>query len=179
MKKGVTSVAALLLLAGCATQIHPKDQTIQPSKVRLGTFSTVVTKPLVVERMEGDPGDVRAVDRIRAELDQCLGSVFKTVSQVPADRSDFAPGTLVIEPAIEDLKKVNGAERFWVGPMAGSSAILLRVRYTDAGSRDIVASPVFYSKANAQAGTWTFGAADNNMLNRVVTLACSYARSNY
>jgi hypothetical protein len=96
-----------------------------------------------------------------------------------ADQTDFAPGTLLIEPAIEDLKKVNGGERFWVGPMAGSSAVLLRMRYTDVASRDVIAAPVFYSKANAMGGAWTFGATDNIMLNRVVELACSYARSNY
>ena len=87
-------------------------------------------------------------------------------------------GTLIIEPAIEDMKKINIGERIMVGAMAGSSAILLRTVYRDGASGEAIASPVFYSKSSAMSGALTFGAMDNVMLNRAVNLACDYARHN-
>jgi len=84
----------------------------------------------------------------------------------------------VIEPAIVDLKKVDTAERIFAGAFAGSSAVLLRTRYTDTGSGDVLAAPVFYAKANAMGGAWTFGSTDNAMLTRIVDEACNYAKRN-
>lgn len=94
------------------------------------------------------------------------------------NKKTFAAGTLIIEPAIEDMKKINIGERIMVGVMAGSSAILLRTVYRDGASGEAIASPVFYSKASAISGALTFGGMDNAMLNRVVNLACDYARHN-
>lgn len=170
--------AFALALSGCATQIREKNATIQPSKVPFSTFSSVVVVPLIVERSGNDAGDRRAVTHINGNLDNCFNSVFKNVTPAASGQSVFESGTLVIEPAIEDLKKVNVGERVWVGPLAGSSAVLLRTRYRDGASGDVIAEPVFYSKANAMGGAWTFGTTDNLMLNRVVELACDYARRN-
>lgn len=170
--------ALAIMISGCSTRIHEKNETILPSKVPFAQFSKVVVVPLLVERSGNDSGDQRAIEHIKDGLARCFDSVFKTVTHATPGQSTFTSGTLVIEPAIEDLKKVNGAERFWVGPIAGSSAVLLRTRYRDGNSGDMIASPVFYSKANAMGGTWTFGATDNAMLTRVVDLACDYARRN-
>jgi hypothetical protein len=179
MKTLTTAAISLLLLAGCATQIHPKDETIQPSKVRLGTYSAVVTKPLIVEKIADASGDPAGVDHIRADLVNCLRLVFPKLEQVSADRAQFAAGTVIIEPAIEDMKRVNGAGRFFAGAMAGSSAVLLRTKYIDAASGEVIASPVFYARASAMSGAWTMGAMDNVMLNRIAEQACSYAKLNY
>jgi len=170
--------ALILLISGCSTRIHEKNETIQPSKIPFSQFSNLVVVPLVVEHSGDDSGDRRAVEHIKAGLATCLNAAFKAVTPATPGQTMFTPGSLVIEPAIEDLKKVNGAERFWVGPLAGSSAILLRTRYLDGSSGDVIANPVFYSKASAMGGTWTFGATDNAMLTRVVDLACDYARKN-
>jgi hypothetical protein len=167
-----------LLASACATNIHDKHDTIQPSKVRFGTFSHVAIAPLVVEQSEGDPGDERAVEHMKTALAACLASAFKDAAMTSAD-SKANPETLLVEPAIENLKKVNGAERFFVGPMAGSSAVLLRTRYRNGATNDVIAEPVFYAKASAWSGAWTIGVMDNVMLDRVVNQACDYARGNY
>ena len=173
----VIAIGAAIFTSACATHIEHRDETIQPSKVRLGSFNAVQIAPLLVEKSEGDSGDLAAIERIKTSLATCLRSVFK--GAVPTGATPAAAGTLVVEPAIEDLKKVNVAERFFVGAMAGSSAVLLRTRYRDGSTNEIVASPVFYQRAAAMSGAWTIGGQDNAMLDRVVNLACDYARQNY
>ncbi len=83
-----------------------------------------------------------------------------------------------VDGKLVDLKKVNVSERFWVGPLAGSSAVLLKLKISDDGAKETVAEPTFYAKANAWGGAFTFAATDNAMLSRVVSDACDYARRN-
>ncbi len=177
MANWLTVSAAALIVAGCATNIAPQNHTIQPSKVRLGSFENYVLRPLAVEKMEGDSGDQAAVTRIDGELRACLSNAFRGLKEGPV--TDAARGkALLVEPIIVDLKKVNVSERFWVGPMAGSSAVLLKLKISDDGAKETVAEPVFYAKANAWGGAFTFAATDNAMLTRVVNDACDYARRN-
>jgi len=179
---GARLMAALLLaglLSGCATTIQDRNETIMPSKTPLGGFAVVVMRPLTVEKMEGDAGDLDAVRHIETTLRQCMRAVFSGITFGTDAGAPAAAGqALLIEPAIVDLKKVGGAERFWVGPMAGSSAALLRMRFSDAHTQAVLAEPIFYGKASAWGGAWTFGATDNAMLSRLTSDACVYSRSN-
>jgi hypothetical protein len=174
----VTALAAAAFLSACATNIHPQNETITRSKVPLGKFSAVAMRPLAVERSEGDSGDQAAIARVDGQLRSCMRGVFRDLRE-SAGGEQSAPGSLVIEPSIVDMKKVNSAERFFLGPMVGSSAILLKVRFVDTASNDVLAEPVFYAKANAWGGSFSIGATDNAMLTRIVDDACRYARSNY
>lgn len=169
--------ATAILLGACTTQIHAKDETIQPSKAPLGSFKYAELKPLNVERMEGDAGDRRAVARIGGELEACMNNVFPAI-RAKAAATDAA-SQLLIEPSIVDLKKINGGERFFLGAMAGSSAVLLKVKYTDLNTQQVLAEPIFYAKASAMGGAWTIGGTDNLMLTRVVENACDYGRKYY
>lgn len=177
-KRAVILGFIALAFSACSTKIYEKNDTIRPSAIPFSKFSNVVLAPLVVERSGGDAGDQRAVEHIKGNLTQCFNTVFKTVTPMTPGQTAFAPNTLVIEPAIEDLKKVNVAERVFVGPLAGASAVLLRTRYRNGDTGEEIASPVFYSKSNSMAGTMTVGTTDNIMLTRVVNLACDYARNN-
>ena len=170
-------VGIVAALGGCSTNIHEKPDTIVPTTQRLGTFPLVAMRPLTVEKMEGDPGDRAAVDHIRRTLRHCMSMVFP---EMRTDTEPVAPGmgALMIEPTIVELKKVTGAERFWIGAMAGSSAALLRMRYIDVDRGTELAAPVFYAKANAWGGGFTFGGTDNAMLSRLTDQACDYSRNN-
>ncbi|WP_341894770.1 hypothetical protein [Ferrovibrio terrae] len=170
--------AAGMLLAACTTQIHAKDETIQPSKVPLGKFKYAELKPLIVEKMEGDSSDQKAVEKIANELEGCLNMVFPAI-KAGKSVADTDTGRLRIEPSIVDLKKVNTGERIFAGALAGSSAVLLKVKYTDLSTQQVVAEPIFYAKAAAMGGAWTFGATDGLMLTRVVENACDYGRKYY
>jgi hypothetical protein len=131
-----------------------------------------------VEQSGEDSGDHAAAGRIEGELLACLRLVFPAIKLVEPGAGAGGTSTLVIEPSIPDMKKVNFSERFWLGPMAGSSAVLLRTRYTDAATGEVVAEPTFYAKANAWGGAFSFAATDNKMLTRLVNDACSYGRRN-
>ena len=171
------TLAMMTCIAGCTTNIHAQDDTIKPSKAPLGSYQTVSIRPLTVEKYGGDDGDKRAVSRIETELSACLSRVFPGAKPLARD-GEGPNGALLIDPAIVDLKKVDTAERIFAGALAGSSAVLLRTRYTDTASGTVLAAPVFYAKANAMGGAWTFGSTDNGMLTRIVADACNYAKSN-
>ena len=176
MKKLI--IAAAIFLSACTTKIHNQDYTIKPAEVRLGTFDSVIVRPLYVEHMGGDRGDRAAVERLDQGVRSCMSSVFGGKQQTSS--ADNAPAnTLLIEPSIVDLKKVGTGERFFAGAFAGSSAVLLKTKYTDLQNRKVIAEPVFYSKASAMGGAWTLGATDNGMLSRATDLACDYARRNF
>ena len=171
--RGFAIVATLTILGGCATNIHPTNEPLRPPTVRLGIFPQAVLAPIKVEKMEGDSGDQAAIRHMDENLGKCMKSVFPTLLNASA-----ADQGLLIEPVVVDMKKVNASERFWLGAMAGSSAVLLKLRYTDVATKAVVAEPTFYARAAAMSGAWTIGGADNAMLSRVVNEACGYARSN-
>lgn len=176
-------LAGVLLLGGllcaCATNIQDRNDTIVRSTKPFGGFPTVIMRPLVVEKMEGDAGDQAAVRHIVMTLRQCMMAAFpKMIVTFDVAAPAMEGQTLLIEPAIVDLKKVSGAERFWLGATAGSSAALLRMRLTDANTKAVLAEPIFYGKANAWGGAFSFGGTDNAMLSRLTNEACSYSRNN-
>ncbi len=169
----------LVSLLGCTTQIKDRNETILPSAQPFGSFPVIVMAPLAVEHMEGDSGDQNAVREIQSSLSTCMAGVFPGIRQMESTEASGASGRmLLIEPAVVDLKKVNSAERVFAGALAGSSAALLRMRFTDTGTGKVIAEPIFYSKAAAMGGAWTFGATDNAMLSRLTDQACEYSRKN-
>ena len=167
-------LSSVLILAACATQIHDQNQTITPSKVKLSQFKRVVIKPIDTSAVP-DMED-KVTQRLQESLSKCMAVVFKGIK--PFDER-AAAASLVIEPSIVDMKKVNVAQRIFFGAMAGSSAALLKVRFVDYGKKDVLAEPVFYGKANAFGGGYSAGATDNDMLTRLPLQACDYGRDNY
>ncbi len=167
-------LSSVLLLAACATQIHEQNETIKPSKVKLGQFKRVTIKPIDTTAVPDIEDKVTV--RLQESLSKCMAVVFKGIK--PFDER-AAGGGLVIEPSVVDIKKVNVAQRIFFGAMAGSSAALLKVRFVDYGKKDVLAEPVFYAKANAFGGGYSMGATDNDMLTRLPIQACDYSRDNY
>jgi hypothetical protein len=53
--------------------------------------------------------------------------------------------TTALEPRIEDMTKKTVGERALWGPRAGCSAVLLKVSYSDATDKSVIAAPVFYA----------------------------------
>jgi hypothetical protein len=168
-------VILALGLAGCATHIKNQDQTIVPSKEKFGTFATVLIKPVTGETAV----DPAIIARVETNLGRCMPGVFQAIKPFDPQLA-AAPGNtvLVIEPSLVDAKKVSVAQRVLFGALAGSSAALLRVRFTDTAKSEIVAEPVFYSKASAMSGAWTFGSMDYQMYDRLADEACDYSKNN-
>ncbi|WP_146002765.1 DUF4410 domain-containing protein [Telmatospirillum siberiense] len=174
MKKAIYVVAGILLLAGCTTHIHDQDDTITAPKTPFDKFTQVIIRPLTSTASENDFPD-KAVANVQKDLDKCMADAFAGTTYNPAAPDTEKP-TVLIEPAIVDGKKVSTAQRIFFGALAGSSAVLMQVKFTDANSNEIIAQPVFYAKAAAMSGAWTFGAQDNAMLSRLSDNACNYVR---
>jgi hypothetical protein len=76
-------------------------------------------------------------------------------------------GTLAVEVVITDMKFVSGGKRVWAGGFAGNSHSSATVKLIDGGSGKLIDSRVFMRQADAVAGAWSFGAADNSMLDHL------------
>jgi hypothetical protein len=87
--------------------------------------------------------------------------------------------SLAIEPRVEKIKFIGGGARFWAGALAGDSYVVIKVKVTEQPSGTVLAEPEFYQRAAAMSGAWTFGAQDNDMLHRIVTLMNHYLEANY
>ncbi|RAU20576.1 hypothetical protein CU669_17700 [Paramagnetospirillum kuznetsovii] len=171
--KTLSIIAVLSLLGGCMTQIHAPEGEVQPTGESLGAYSKVFLAPLRVEQLGTGPGDIGAVADVEAELLACMKTVF------PGLRANGdMPKGLLMEPVITDIKKVTAYERVLFGFMPGSSAVLMKVRFTDTANRRVIAEPVFYARGFAMSGAATFGITDDMMLDRIADKACDYAKSN-
>ncbi|MES2405054.1 MAG: hypothetical protein V4567_12065, partial [Pseudomonadota bacterium] len=60
----------------------------------------------------------------------------------------------------------------------GSSAVLMRVKFTDAQTGRVIADPEFYQRAAAYGGAWSIGGTDNGMLARIATVVQQYLQNN-
>jgi hypothetical protein len=172
MRKIVCILGGVVLLAGCTTNIHDKNETVIAPKVPFGKFSRVVVKPIVNDASESE-FPANAVTYVQTDLDRCLPPALGSATPNPAAPMAVA-ATLLVEPTITDGKKVSAAQRIFFGALAGSSAVLMQVKFTDTTTNELIAQPVFYAKAAAMSGAWTLGAQDNAMLGRIAADACSY-----
>jgi hypothetical protein len=168
--------AGAIVLAGCVTNIKPQEEAVQPSKVRFGTFQQALLKPL--DTIQASELDAEAARRIDVVLAECMQAALPQTRRAEGPVPAGSRSTLVIEPVIVDAKKVTVGQRIMFGALAGSSAALMRVKFTDARTGEVVAEPTFYARAAAMAGAWSFGAHDNSMLSRLPQSACDYVRSN-
>lgn len=172
-------IASALLLSGCATQVRTPTTTENPPPAQaFSRYTSFSLKPInTSESCDKQQGGEVALHAIQEGLDQKLGGMIATwnVARTPG----AAERKLVIEPVCTDAKLVGGSARFWGGALAGSSAIVMKMRYIDQATGKTIAEPVFYQRANAMGGAWTMGATDRNMLTRIVDLITDYTARNY
>lgn len=163
----LVSVAAFL--AGCATNIHPTVASNPPPTRPFNTFGAFEIRPMTVAAGVEEPD---AVEKIREVCGERINTLISGWNRGSGD-------TLVIEPRIEELKFVSGANRVMAGAMAGSSAIRVTAKLSAKSSGAVVATPEFYQRAAAWGAAFTYGAQDNDMLERICRVAEDYLRRNY
>jgi hypothetical protein len=151
-------------------------QNPRPSEA-LGAFDRFeISRIEMPEPFASKKGGQKALARIQTRLDEKLAGPMAEWNNRPS--SHEPPRLLRIEPRIVRIKFVGGATRFFVGALAGKSAVLMRVRLTDAATGTIIGDPEFYSQAAALSGSYSLGAADNAMLTRVASVIVLYLTSN-
>jgi hypothetical protein len=153
---------------------YPANRHRQPA----AAGSTVGVPALPAATRAGTTAEVREQDaamaKIAANVQQKLGD---TVTRW--EHKGQGGRTLKIEPRVTELKFVGGGKRFFAGAMAGSSAVVMHVRLTDADTGKVIADPEFYQRAAAMGGAWSIGGTDNGMLVRISTVAQQYMQRNY
>jgi len=122
----------------------------------------------------GQPANDRALVKIQENLDLRLNPVLASWNSA----GDPAGRTLLIQPEIH-IKFISGGTRFLAGALAGSSAVVMRVKFVDAATGKEVAYPEFYQRAAAMGGAYSMGGTDNNMLIRIANLVSEYTIANH
>ncbi len=173
---GVT--AAALLLGGCVT--HITTTTIQnpaPAEKFSAFTRFELAKVALAAPYAGQESNERALAKIQENVS---GRADPLLQQWNATGASAVPvRTLVITPVITEIKFISGGERAWAGALAGSSAVILTARFTEKETGRVIAEPMFYARAAAMGGAWTFGATDNLMLTRIAGRLTDYVAANY
>lgn len=167
----VAAIGGALLTTGCATRIKASSAQNPPPKEAFATYGRIEIKPVVFKA--GYVGDASGLAKIDENFRADLAESLARWNQRPANGR-----TLVIEPVIDELSFKHGAKRVLLGPLAGSSGVLMHVSIHDA-SGAVIANPEFFQRAGAMGAGFTFGVHDNMMLTRVGKLAAGYVMANY
>lgn len=170
------TIAALAALT--FTAMANADASNPPPASALGVYKTYELKPLVVsDELKSSETGQKATAKIQEHIDAKMKPVIAGWSKMV--EGDANGHTLVIEPAVSDLRFINGSKRFWAGAFAGKSYVVLKMKLIEQPGDRVIGEPEFYQHSGAMAGAWTMGANDNGMLLRVVDLADEYLSSNY
>jgi len=175
----VSAIAMCFLMAGCATHITGPAQKPTPAKIKFGEFKNVEMKSVgISEKFASFKANQKALRKIDEILFRDIKYPFPSLKRVKkgSDFSKTADRTLQITPFVKEIKFIGGAARFWVGPMAGSSAVLMQVTYRDSSTGQIIANPEFYRKAGAFEGG--FGIPDNKRLKDIAQDVINYSLYN-
>jgi len=173
MKARLLLPAALALLCcACVTHIRPDVAGNPPPAEPFEHFQHFMLEPIKVS--DEAAHETAAVDKISTYMQQRVGGTL-----AGWENRNQGGRVLNIEPTIVQLKFVGGGARFFAGALAGSSAVLMRVKFTDAQTGHVIADPEFYQRAAAYGGAWSIGGTDNGMLARITTVVQEYAQRNY
>ncbi len=173
--------AIALLTGGCATTTKSRVTEIAhnpPPSERFADFNHFVILPIAMKApYAGQEGNEAAKIKIQENLDLRLDSTLAAWNKLGATAT--TPHSLQIVPEITEIKFINGTARFWAGALAGSSMVVIKVRFIDAETSKLIAEPEFYSHAAAMAGAFSIGGADNAMLVRIANRVADYVTGNY
>jgi hypothetical protein len=142
-------------------------------------FTAFELKPVTLApRYANNDTNEKALVKIQENLSLVMEPTITNWNHVGAAKG-APPRTLVITPVVTEIKFIGGAARFWAGPAADSSAVVLRVTITEKETGRTIATPEFYSAAGAWSGSWTIGGTDNAMLGRIAAKVTDYLIKNY
>ena len=163
---------------GCVTTVETPELSFNPApSTSFSSYGQIELTPV-----QYDPGlpsgsaDQDALAKIQENVD---AEIRLSLEQWNSNPSTSTNGRLVIEPVITEMKFVDGATRFFAGALAGSSAVVMKVRIYDSESGETIAYPEFYQRAAAMGGAYTIGTTDNLMLVRIANLLVEYLKNNY
>ena len=164
--------ALALLCCACVTNIRPDVAGNPPPAEPFSHFQHFMLAPTVIAPAAAHETD--AIAKVNQNIRQRVGGTLSGW-----ENRNQGGRVLNVEPRIVELKFVGGGARFFAGAMAGSSAVKMRVKFTDAQTGRMIADPEFYQRASAFGGAWSIGGTDNGMLARIATVVQQYLDRNY
>ena len=167
----MTGLLALSLVQGCATRVKASTTSNPAPTEAFSAFGRIEVKPAVFA--EGYKGNLAGVAKINENINKDLAESLKKWNS----GSDNGR-VLTIEPIVEEMQFQSGVKRVFLGPLAGSSGVRMRVIIRDNKGNEI-ARPEFFQRASAMAAGFMLGVHDNLMLTRVANLTSSYVKANY
>ena len=162
---------ALSLLQGCATRVKASTTSNPAPTEAFSAFGRIEVKPAVFA--EGYKGNLAGVAKINENINKDLAESLKKWNAGPENGR-----VLTIEPIVEEMQFQSGVKRVFLGPLAGSSGVRMRVIIRDNKGNEI-ARPEFFQRASAMAAGFMLGVHDNLMLTRVANLTSAYVKANY
>lgn len=166
-----TGLLALSLVQGCATRVKASTTNNPAPTEAFSAFGRIEVKPAVFA--EGYKGNLAGVAKINENINKDLAESLKKWNSGPDNGR-----VLTIEPIVEEMQFQSGVKRVFLGPLAGSSGVRMRVIIRDNKGNEI-ARPEFFQRASAMAAGFMLGVHDNLMLTRVANLTSSYVKANY
>ena len=174
--KRTTLLLGLMLTLSIASAQSP---TNPPPAAKLSGHVRYEIQPLQMGApYAGQEANEKAKAKIQEHLNAEIGPLLETWNQAAA-ASGESQTTLVLFPEIQSIKFISGGKLVWTGAFSGSSYVYLKVTLREQPTGTVIGEPQFYQRASALSGAWTFGAQDNDMLRRVVTLVSNYMSMNY
>lgn len=146
--------------------------------VKLSDFDRIeISKFSLPAPYAGQDANELAKNNLQINFDGRILSWLSTANARPLAGAEAR--VLLVEPVITKIKFVGTSARIWGGAFAGSSRVLITMKITDKNTGAVIANPEFYQHANAFGATYSFGAADKAMLERVTSLMADYLSNNY
>lgn len=182
-KVTLMSSFVLLLLSGCAGSPEHRNRIItesaaliQPTQTKLSRFSKFKVLPMKSSIViQNNAGKAQYASVVESKLNNRLYPVITEWE----GKASSANRQLLIEPELLSLRIVSGGARFWIGAMAGSSDVKLRLTLRDARTKKVIGSPVISKNTGGMAGAWSSGATDRNLVDYIVDISKQYLINNY
>jgi hypothetical protein len=167
-----------VLLSGCVTHINTGVSQNPPPLEKFSAFTHFeLDQVSLAPPYAGQDANERARDKIQENVLQKADPLLGQWHSVNVEGRGVR--TLVFTPEIHEIKFISGGARVWAGALAGSSAVILKVTISEKETGKVIATPMFYARAAAMGGAWTFGATDNVMLVRIAGRFTDYMAANY
>lgn len=141
----------------------------------LSAYGKFELKPIVMsDAVQREAGKVQAAQQLDA-------TVRARVEPLLAEWAANGRGgkTLVIQPRVESIRIIGGANRFFAGALAGDSHIDMDLELKDAATGTVIAKPRVSRSSNAMAGGWSVGATDRNLPNYMAEMWRQYLSDSY
>ena len=172
------SVAAVVLLGGCVTHITTDiTQNPPPAEKFAGFTRFELAKVALVAPYAGQEANESALVKIQENVSLKADPLLQGWNAAGAAATPVR--TLVITPVVTEIKFIRVGLRVLAGALPGSSAVILHATITEKETGRVIASPLFFARAAAMGGRWTFGVTDNLMLVRVADRFTDYLAANY